>query len=317
MNFADLAPYFADEDKTIGLVEGLLWPNGPVCPHCGGVDKAYRIKGKSARPGLLKCGYCRKQFTVRVGTIFESSHIPLTKWLIAIYMMCSSKKGVSANQLHRALGISYKASWFLCHRIRFAMTQPPLVGKLSGIVEADETYIGGRARGGPRGRGAHNKAIVMALLERDGQVRTFPVPNIKRGTLQSVIRLNVEDTAHIMTDSLASYKGLGKHFASHDAVDHSKEYVRGIVHTNFAESYFSLLKRGILGTFHHVSEKHLPRYLREFEHRWNTRQLSDGERTDIAIQQTRGKRLVYREPVRMRDRPTKNETTQRTRPNLD
>ena len=302
MNFADLAPYFADQEKAIELVEGLLWPSGPVCPHCGGVDKAYRIKGKSARPGLLKCGHCRKQFTVRVGTIFESSHIPLTKWLIAIYMMCSSKKGVSANQLHRALGISYKAAWFLCHRIRYAMTQPPLVGKLSGIVEADETYIGGRARGGPRGRGAHKKAIVMALLERDGQVRTFPVPNIKRGTLQSVIRLNVEDTAHIMTDSLASYKGLGKHFASHDAVDHSKEYVRGIVHTNFAESYFSLLKRGILGTFHHVSEKHLPRYLREFEYRWNSRHASDGERTEAWIKAAKGKRLMYREPLRKRAR---------------
>jgi len=310
MNFADLAPYFADEERAIELVEGLMWPNGPVCPHCGGVDKAYRIKGKTARPGLLKCGHCRKQFTVRVGTIFESSHIPLTKWLIAIYMMCSSKKGVSANQLHRALGISYKAAWFLCHRIRYAMTQPPLVGKLSGIVEADETYIGGRARGGPRGRGAHNKAIVMALLERDGQVRTFPVPNIKRETLQSVIRLNVEDTAHIMTDSLASYlasyKGLGKHFASHDAVDHSKEYVRGmeyvrgIVHTNFAESYFSLLKRGILGTFHHVSEKHLPRYLREFEYRWNSRHATDGERTSEAIKMAANKRLMYRKPLRER-----------------
>ncbi len=302
VNLATLAPYFADEDKATEFVEKLMWPKGPICPHCNHKDRFYRLEGKSHRRGLWKCGTCRKQFSVKVGTIFEGSHIPLTKWLLAIYMMCSSKKGVSANQLHRALGISYKSAWHLCHRIRYAMTQEPLVGKLRGIVEVDETYVGGK-RGNNhhlayRSKPTPEKAVVMTLIERtgQGQVRTFPVPNAKKGTLQAIMRPNIDGKAVIMTDSFVSYGGINRHFAGHGVVDHSKEYVRGVIHTNFAESYHSLLKRGILGTYHHVSTEHLPRYLREFEFRWNNRSETDGERTIKAIRGAKGKRLIYRTP---------------------
>ena len=308
MDFASLAPYFADEEKAIEFVESLVWADGPHCPHCGSVEKLYRLKGKSTRPGLWKCGECRKQFTVKVGTIFESSHIPLRKWLIAINLMCSSKKGISANQLKRTLGISYKSAWFLCHRVREAMKLPPLVGKLGGdhkhdIVEVDETYIGGKSKNklkkqGKFGRGAIDKIQVSTLVERGGDVRSFVMPSTKKGPLQALIRLNVEETAHIMTDEHASYVGLDKHFASHGSVNHSqKEYVRGIIHTNFAESYHSLLKRSIFGAYHHISKKHLPRYLREREFHWNRRHASDGERTVDAIRGAKGKRLMYREPA--------------------
>ena len=309
MSLVQLAPYFSNEDKAIEFVESLLWPEGPNCPHCGSVEKQYRIKAnpeRKVRAGLHKCGQkeCRKQYTVKVGTIFEDSKIPLSKWLMAIALMCSSKKGVSANQLHRELEISYKSAWFLCHRVRYAMTQEPLVGKLGsggGIVEVDETYIGGKISNNRRrpyqGRGTVSKIPVMTLIERGGDVRTFKVPNVRRGTLQAIVLPNVDSTAHIMTDQHAGYKGLDKWFASHEAVDHSKHYVRGIIHTNFAESYHSLLKRGILGTFHHVSEKHLPRYLREFEYRWNSRKATDGERTIDAIRGAKGKRLMYQRPT--------------------
>jgi len=308
MNLAELGPYFANETKAIEFVESLMWPTGAVCPHCGGVEKLYRIKpnpSKRVRPGLWKCGHCRKQFTVKVGTIFEDSKLPMSKWLLAIYMMCSSKKGVSANQLHRSLGISYKAAWFVCHRIRLAMTQEPLLGKLGGgggIVEVDETYIGGKIGNNKRkryqGRGVVSKIPVMTLIERGGDVRTFKVPNTKRGTLQTVVRPNVDDTALIVTDQNAAYRGLGRHYANYGVINHSKSYVRGILHTNFAESYHSLLKRGILGTFHHVSEQHLSRYLREFEFRWNSRKITDGERTFSAIKGAKGKRLKYQAPAK-------------------
>ncbi len=308
MDFASLAPYFANEDKAIEFVESLVWPDGPICPHCGGLEKAYRIKGKSARPGLLKCGYCRNQFTVKIGTIFEGSHIPLTKWLIAIYLMCSAKKGISANQLKRTLNISYKSAWFLCHRVREAMKLPPLVGKLgsegtSGIVEVDETYVGGKRKNKLKkqfkgGRGPLDKIQVSTLVERDGDVRSFMMPSTEKGHLHALVRLNVEETAHIMTDEHASYVGLEKHFASHGSVKHSKkEYVRGIIHTNFAESYHSLLKRSIFGAYHHISAKHLPRYLREREFHWNRRHATDGERTADAIRGAKGKRLMYRHPI--------------------
>jgi transposase-like protein len=307
MNLAEIGPIIANENKAIEFVESLMWPDGAVCPHCGGVENLYRIKAnpkRRVRPGLWKCGQCRKQFTVKVGTIFEDSKLPLGKWLLAIYMMCSSKKGVSANQLHRSLGISYKAAWFVCHRIRLAMTQEPLLGKLGGsggIVEVDETYIGGKASNNRRkkvkGRGRSTKIAVMTLIERGGDVRTFKVPNTKGSTLKTIVRPNVDDTALIVTDENAAYRGLNRHFANHGVINHSKSFVRGILHTNFAESYHSLLKRGILGTFHHVSEQHLPRYLREFEFRWNSRKITDGERTFLAIKSAKGKRLVYQRPT--------------------
>lgn len=286
-----LASYFNDEEKAYEFIERLRWPNGPVCPHCG-AEKVYRLSVNGTRRKVLKCARCRKQFSVMVGTIFEDSHIPLNKWLAAIYMMCSSKKGVSAHQLHRALEITYKSAWFMCHRIRYAMSQPPLADKLSGIVEADETYVGGKGHG-KRGRGTA-KIPVVALIERGGRARSFKVDDVSARRIKGLIRDNVADTAHIMTDSFPSYRGLGKEFAGHGVVDHSQEYVRGIIHTNFAESYFSLLKRGILGTFHHVSEQHLQRYLDEFNFRWSLRKISDGERTSQAIRNAEGKRLMLR-----------------------
>lgn len=309
MNLYEFSEIAADEQRAFDLLESTIWPHGPVCPHCEHEvgEKPWPIYDlRKTRPGLRKCSKCRKQFTARIGTIFEDSHIPLGKWLIAIHMMCSSKKGVSAAQLQRQLGLSYKSSWFMCHRIRFAMTQPPLVGKLggpgtSGIVEIDETYIGGKRRNNPhRNYKPRPKAAVMTLIERDGNARTFPIPGAKSGVLTYLAVRNVEGTAKVITDSHRSYGGLVMHFEEHGVVDHSKEYVRGILHTNFAESYHSLLKRGIVGTFHHISEKHLPRYLREFEFRWNSRKVSDGERVQNAIRGARGKRLMYRAPISAR-----------------
>ncbi len=297
-NLVELASYFADEEKSIEFLESIRWPNGPVCPHCSH-GKAYHLKGK---PGtkkrsnrkVWKCAGCRKKFSVSKGTIFEDSSIPLNKWLAAFYLMCSSKKGVSAKQLERSIGVTYKTAWFLAHRIRHAMGKSPLSDKLKGIVEVDETYVGGKGYG-KRGRGAVKKTPVVSLIQRDGEAKSFHVDNVKGRTLKGLISREVEGSAHIMTDQFLSYKGLDRQFASHNVIDHGKEYVRGIVHTNFAESYFSLLKRGIVGTFHHVSRTHLYRYLDEFDFRWNTRKLNDGQRTVFALQQCEGKRLTFRQ----------------------
>ncbi len=314
-NLSQLAPYLADEDKARELFEKLRWPNGPYCPHCHEGEKIYKINSAKARKGLHKCGHCRKQFTATMNTILHGSHIPLSKWILAIFLMCSSKKGVSANQLKRQLGISYKSAWFMCHRVRYAMMQPPLAGKLGGdggVVEIDETYIGGKARNNPhRGYKRRKKSIVVTMIDRDGDARTFPVPNVRKTPITWLIGQNVHQDTHIVTDSHKAYIDLHEFFRSHQSVDHSHEYVRGLIHTNFAESYHSLLKRGIFGTFHHVSEKHLPRYLREFEFRWNTRKASDGERTIAAIQGTTGKRLSYKAPVNKRGRPSKADLVKR------
>ena len=301
MNLAQMAPYFSNETKAIAFVESLIWPNGPTCPHCEATDRQYQIAGKSARPGLRKCGACRKQYTVKVGTIFEDSHIPLTKWLLAIYLMCSSKKGVSANQISRSLGITYKSAWHLCHRVRHAMTKEPLKSKLGGdggTVEVDETYIGGDPANNLRKKRIkfqRDKMPVMALIERGGDARLFPLPNVGHTTMRSLVRLNVDDTAHIVSDGHPAYRKMPPYFASHEWVDHSRrEMVRGIIHVNFAESCFSLLKRAILGTHHHVSRQHMGRYLREHEFRWNMRHSEDGERTVEAIKGAKGRRLTYR-----------------------
>jgi transposase-like protein len=238
-----------------------------------------------------------------VGTIFEGSHIPLQKWLLAFYLLCSSKKGMSAHQLHRMLGVTYKSAWFMAHRIRYAMEQPPFARPLEGVVEADETYVGGKERNRKRqdkqkktGRGT-DKTPVVALVERGGEVRSFRMANVTGLELKGAIRRNVSRDARIMTDSFKSYRGLGKEFASHEYVSHSDgEYVRGDVHTNTAENYFSILKRGIDGTYHHISEAHLPRYLAEFDFRYNNRiglGVSDAERTRKALGQVSGKRLRY------------------------
>lgn len=292
---------YGTEEKARGYLERLRWPDGPICPHCGATDP-YRIVGKPeskspARPGLLKCRACRKQFTVKVGTIFEDSHIPLSKWVIAIHLLCASKKGMSAHQLHRMLGTTYKTAWFMAHRLRWAVTQPPLSTKLAGIVEADETYIGGY-QPGIKGRGAKGKQIVVALIERGGRARSIHVGRVTGKNLKRVLAEYVDPSARLMTDHFASYKGADKMFASHETVNHgAKEYARGDVHVNTAESYFGLLKRGIYGTYHHVSKQHLHRYLAEFDFRWNERHVFDGTRAGLAAQGAEGKRLTFR-PLR-------------------
>jgi transposase-like protein len=269
-------------------------------------DKHYRLKNATRK--LWKCRSCRKQFTVTVGTIFEGSHIGLHKWLLAFYLLCSSKKGMSAHQLHRMLGITYKSAWFMAHRIRYAMEQPAFTTLLSGTVEADETYVGGKPRKpnmkqfppldpskpDPRrtGRGT-DKTPVVALVERGGEVRSFRMANVTADSLGGAIRRHVAKEAHLRTDSYSSYKKVGKEYASHEVVDHSYEYVRGDAHTNTAENFFSLLKRGINGIYHHVSEAHLPRYLAEFDYRYNNRSLTDSERTRKALSMVEGKRLRY------------------------
>jgi transposase-like protein len=293
---------FQDAIAAATYLESLRWPNGPVCPHCKESERRpYPLK--SATRKLYKCAACRKQYTVTVGTIFEGSHIPLNKWLLAFYLLCSSKKGMSAHQLHRMLGVTYKSAWFMAHRIRYAMEQPPFAQPMEGVVEADETYVGGKERNRKRqdkqkktGRGT-DKTPVVVLVERGGQARSFRMANVTGDELKGAIRRNVARESRIMTDAFRSYRGLGKEFASHEYVSHGDgEYVRGEVHTNTAENYFSILKRGITGTYHHISEAHLPRYLAEFDFRYNNLArdgVTDAERTRRALAGAEGKRLTY------------------------
>jgi transposase-like protein len=295
--FLELTSLTEDEART--LIEKNRWPNGPVCPHCG-ATKYYKItpKKESKRPvgkGVYKCAKCRKLFTVMVGTIFSDSHIPLNKWLIAIHLMVSSKKGISANQLHRLLNITYKSAWFMSHRIRFAMEQT-YNRKMQGTIEVDETYIGGKSRRIGKQTGWENKVPVVSLVQRKGQVRSFVVPTVSASTLKKAVTENISKNAKLMTDELISYKNIGKQFKSHEVVNHSKyEYVRGNVTTNTVESYFGLLKRGVNGTFHHISKQHLQRYLNEFDFRYNLRKLPDEKITPIAIKGFEGKRLTYKD----------------------
>jgi len=286
------------EDEARAYLEAIRWPDGPVCAHCGQRERVYRITGKSARPGLLKCGECRRQFSVTVGTIMHRSHIPISKWVLAFHLMCSSKKGISALQLQRNLGMgSYRTAWHMEHRIRLAMKEEPLRNMLRGTVEADETYVGGKSHGGKRGRGAPKKTPVLALVERRGRVVSRPVERVNPAHLKGAIRENVHVDSRIMTDEWHAYRGIGAEFSGgHGVVKHGiREYVSGDNHTNTAESFFALLKRGIHGTFHHVSKKHLGRYCDEFAFRWNLRRVNDGERTLAAIRGSEGKRLTYRE----------------------
>lgn len=307
MNLNDIAKNFSDEDKARKFLEAQRWAKGTVCPHCGAEGESYRLQPKEngkthVRAGVWKCGGCRKQFTVRVGTIFEDSHIPLNKWLMAIHLLCASKKGMSAHQLHRMLGVTYKSAWFMAHRIRYAMSQEPLLSKLSGIVEVDETYVGGKRKGTKPGRPGmqSHKAPVVSLVQRKGNVRSFHVPRITGHNLKKVIRENVSTESSVMTDDYNLYRGLKKEYASHDVIRHKfKQYARRIgdkvVHVNSAEGYFALLKRGIVGSFHHVSKRHLQRYLDEFDFRYNARRMNDGERALLAIRGVAGKRLTYRD----------------------
>lgn len=294
------APYFTNEDEARRYLERLRWPHGPLCPHCGAVDGHYPIKPKEGskspvRKGVWKCSRCRKQFSVTVGTVFESSHIPLHKWLLATYLMCASKKGMSSHQLHRMLKITYKSAWFMAHRIRYAM-QEQIDGPLNGIVEVDETYVGGKFHGGKKGRGTENKTPVVALVERNGRVVSRPVERVTSWNLRKMVLENVDKSASMMTDDFAAYRGKLRDFASHEVIKHSeKEYVNGNVHTNTVEGYFSLLKRGIIGVYHHVDSNHLHRYCAEFDMRYNYRKANDAERTMNALLGIEGKRLMYRD----------------------
>jgi transposase-like protein len=288
---------FQDEAKAREWLEAQLWPDGPVCGHCGTLNEATAI---STRPGWYQCNACRKQFSVTVGTLFERSHIPLNKWLMAAFLICASKKGMSAHQVHRMIGVSYKSTWFMMHRIREAMNQGTFPGGLGGknkVVEVDETYVGGKAAN--RKNHVPKKAVVLALVERDGSVRSFRVPNVSAKTLRPLIVTNINRASFLMTDEALVYTGIGREFSSHGTVNHSaEEYVRAqFWHTNTVENYFSILKRGIIGTYHHVSEGHLHRYSAEFDFRYNHRVglgYSDRERTTIMLQNIVGKRLTYR-----------------------
>jgi transposase-like protein len=309
MNLKDLARNVDSEDAAREFIEKLRWPHGVVCPHCAVIGEAYKLTAKPdskhpVRPGVWKCGACRKQFTVKVGTIFEDSHIPLSVWLKAIHLLCASKKGMSAHQLHRMLGVTYKSAWFMAHRIRYAMSQEPLSSKLKGIVEVDETYVGGKEQIGPHGFGKRRhfkkKSPVISLVERGGNVRSFHTERVTARTLKQTIIDNVEPTTHVMTDDHPSYGGLGKHFDKHSVIRHSwKVYARKekdvVISTNTIEGYFSILKRGINGVYHHVGKQHLHRYLSEFDFRYNSRHIEDGERAVLAIKGTTGKRLHYRD----------------------
>lgn len=313
-----LSPHFTNHAAAIEYLEALRWANGRICPHCGTVDSAerehYRIKVKSTRRKVWKCFSCRKQFTVTVGTIFEDSHFDLNKWLLAFYLLCASKKGMSALQLHRMLGGSYKTAWFMCHRIRWAMAEPSFVKKLSGVVEADETYVGGKPRRSNKkrypplnekrerfkkatGRGT-DKAPVMVVVERGGMARSQHIANVSGDTVKAVVRRHVAKDSRVMTDAFRSYAGLSAEYATHEVINHADEYVRGDIHTNTAESFFAILKRGLNGVYHHVSEAHLHRYLSEFDFRYNNREacgVDDAERTRRAIAGAAGKRLMYQD----------------------
>ena len=294
------APQVCNEEAAIAYIEAKLWPDGPVCPHCGTIGEATLLKGKSTRPGLWKCRPCRKPFTVRMGTLFKSSHIPLHLWLQAIYLLCSSKKGISTRQLHRTMGGSMKTAWFLTHRIREAMREGKLPGGLGGegkFVEADETYVGGRAKNRAYAKELPRHEPVVALVERKGRVASFHVPNVNATNMKPIIKEQISDKSHLRTDESAIYLEPGKSFASHETVNHAaKEYVRGDAYTNTVEGYFSILKRGIYGVYHHVSQEHLKRYLAEFDFRYNYRialGFDDATRADIALNGVKGKRLTY------------------------
>jgi len=293
------------EDEARETLERILWPNGPACPHCGAVENLTRLQGKAHRTGVFQCNNCHDQFTVTVNTIFEDSHIPLRKWLMAFALLCSAKKGISALQLQRELKLgSYRTAWHMAHRIRHAMSKEPLAGLLRGTVEVDETYVGGKPRpqaGAPkakRGRGT-KKTPIVALVERGGKVRARKVERVDGATLKAAIRENVDRSATIMTDEWPAYRAIGTEFAGgHKAVNHGQgEYARGDAHVNTAESYFALLKRGVMGSFHHISKQHLDRYCDEFSFRWDHRKTTDSERTIEAIKGAEGKRLSYRDPI--------------------
>jgi len=291
-----------DEAAAVEFMEHQRWGMSPACPLCGSVD-VYKMlnstTGKRQANFRWRCRDCKGQYTVRKGTVLEDSAIQLRHWNYAFWRAATSKKGVSALEIHRQTGVSYKSSLFMLHRIRFAMAATPTgkMGVNSGQVEADETYFGNK-EGYPKGRGASHKHAIFALVERDGGVRSFHVPNVTAKTLGPILRKHVDKSADLMTDEAAVYTKLGGHFYRHATVNHSiKEYARGDATTNRVEGYFSILKRGLHGIYHNVSEHHLHRYLSEFDFRFTNRELSDGQRVRLAIKQSEGKRLTYRCPA--------------------
>jgi len=310
-------PYFYDEAAAFEHVEAILWPNGPVCPKCGSVEKPYSLKGVRSkaskknpegvvRHGLYKCSDCRAQFTVRMGTIFEESHLPLHKWLQAIHLLCSSKKGISSHQLHRVLECTYKTAWFLSHRIREAMRSDDFtpMGGAGKTVEVDETYVGrlaGMPKQGRRGHVSDFKNTVLTLVERGGKARSFHIDYASVARILPIVNANIAKETAMMTDEHRAYPRVMKDFASHEVVNHSKdEYVRGTVHTNTVEGYYSIFKRGMKGVYQHCAEHHLHRYLAEFDFRYSNRSamgVEDSARAVIALMGAKGKRLTYRRPA--------------------
>jgi transposase-like protein len=312
---ADLTnPVFTNEAAAMLALEASRWPDGPFCPHCGSFN-VHRMAGKT-QAGMFLCNDCRDKFTARVGSVMERSHVPVHKWLFAIHLLTSSKKGMSAHQLHRMLGVTYKTAWFMSHRIREAMrvegSDVPPLGGTDKIVEADETYIGKKDDGAIRvspqrkgrpylktGGGAH-KIPVVSLVERGGSVRTFHVPTANKVAVTKIVRENVASESRLHTDESLLYKGSDEHFTQHETVKHTgREYVRGDAHTNTVENYFSVFKRGMKGVYQHCKEKHLHRYLAEFDFRYNNRTalgVNDKERAAKALKGIEGKRLTYRRP---------------------
>jgi transposase-like protein len=298
------ATFFHDETAAYAKLEAVLWPQGPECPHCGVVNEASRIAanpGKKVRNGLYRCNACKAQFTVTVGTIFESSHIPLHKWLQAAHLLNSSKKGISAKQIERILQITYKSAWFMMHRLREAMAEGALnpFGSTGGAVEADETYIGRWRRKGEDERSFQHKMKVLTLIDREtGQARSVVMGKINSVSVGRVVAANVAREARLMTDQSPVYNDVGRELAEHLAVNHSKEeYRRGDAYTNTAEGFFSIFKRGMKGVYQHCNEKHLHRYLAEFDFRYSNREalgVNDTARTERALQGAKGKRLTYR-----------------------
>ena len=295
------APQFQNEEGAFAYVESRLWPHGPACHHCGNVDhkRIHKMEGKTTRLGLYKCNECRKPFTVRMGTIFDSSHLPLHLWLQIIHLMCASKKGIATRQIQRMLVCSMKTAWFLTHRIREAMCDGSLapMGGIGGIVEADETFIG-RKEGSIKRRGHGHKNAVLSLVDRNsGQVRSFHVEGTSAADIIPIIKANVAKETAMMTDEGGHYCKLGDHFISHESVSHkADEYVRGSVHTNTVEGFYSVFKRGMTGIYQHCSERHLHRYLSEFDFRYSNRirlGIDDASRAELVLQRAKGKRLTY------------------------
>jgi len=290
---------FHNEAKARAHLERIRWPNGPFCPHCGEAEQVHRLEGEKHRAGLFYCRSCRGQFSVTVGTVAERSHVPVHKWLLAFHLIIASKKGMSALQLSRLLNVSYKTGWFIGHRVREAMRdeKPSPIGGHNKVVEADETFIGGKMKNRAYATKEPKKEAVMTLVERDGKSRSFHVTNVKAKTLREAIVKAVDRKSYLMTDEAKQYIKIGREFSGHGTVNHSaNEYARlgGFMHTNTAECRFSLMKRAVFGTHHSISEAHLHRYLVEWDFKFNNRKISDGERATKALQGIEGKRLTYR-----------------------